>query len=63
MSHTNGAGGSGGSDQDDVKFHNGLKYEKKGSGLLQGKFVHHPAIITVDGEAWVEYRFLSKELL
>ncbi|PQE23191.1 tRNA splicing endonuclease subunit protein [Rutstroemia sp. NJR-2017a BVV2] len=63
LSHTNGAGASGGADQDDVKFHNGLKYEKKASGLLQGKFVHHPAIITVDGEAWVEYRFLSKELL
>jgi hypothetical protein len=63
LSHTNGAGASGGSDQDDVKFHNGLKYEKKASGLLQGKFVHHPAIVTVDGEAWVEYRFLSKELL
>ncbi|PQE33178.1 hypothetical protein CJF32_00003722 [Rutstroemia sp. NJR-2017a WRK4] len=63
LSHTNGAGASGAADQDDVKFHNGLKYEKKASGLLQGKFVHHPAIITVDGEAWVEYRFLSKELL
>ncbi|KAM3066129.1 tRNA-splicing endonuclease subunit sen54 [Clarireedia jacksonii] len=63
LSHTNGAGGSSGSDQDDVKFHNGLKYEKKGSGLLQGKLVHHPVIVTVDGEPWVEYRFLSKELL
>ncbi|KAI0484370.1 hypothetical protein GGR56DRAFT_22593 [Xylariaceae sp. FL0804] len=44
----------------DAKVHNGIKYERKHNGPFQGKLVSQGAIITIDGEDYVEYRVLTK---
>jgi hypothetical protein len=45
---------------DEVKFYNGIKYERKQSGPFQGKLVSSPQILSIDGEDYVEYRVLTK---
>ncbi|TVY18303.1 hypothetical protein LARI1_G004739 [Lachnellula arida] len=45
---------------DEVKFHNGIKYERKQNGPFQGKLVSSAQILSIDGEDYVEYRVLTK---
>lgn len=45
---------------DEVKYHNGIKYERKQNGPFQGKLVSSPQILSIDGEDYVEYRVLTK---
>ncbi|KAM7212011.1 hypothetical protein V8F06_012600 [Rhypophila decipiens] len=45
---------------EDAKIFNGVKYERKMNGPFQGKLVSQGAIITIDGEDYVEYRVLTK---
>lgn len=47
-------------DSDEVKFHAGLKYERKRGGAFAGKLVSQGNIISIDGEDYVEYRILTK---
>lgn len=54
------ASGSSVSASDEVKYHNGIKYERKTNGPFQGKLVSVPQIFTIDGEDYVEYRVLTK---
>ncbi|KAJ6436208.1 DDE superfamily endonuclease, CENP-B-like protein [Purpureocillium lavendulum] len=42
------------------KFHNGVKYERKSTGLFIGKLASPGTIINIDGEDFVEYRVLTK---
>jgi hypothetical protein len=44
----------------EVRFHNGIKYERKQNGPFQGKLVSQAQIFTIDGEDYVEYRVLTK---
>jgi hypothetical protein len=45
---------------EEVKFHNGIKYERKQNGPFQGKLVSSAQILSIDGEDYVEYRVLTK---
>ncbi|KAI1809217.1 hypothetical protein GGS20DRAFT_590883 [Poronia punctata] len=45
---------------EDAKMHMGIKYERKQNGPFAGKLVSQGAIITIDGEDYVEYRVLTK---
>ncbi|KAI9055729.1 hypothetical protein LZ554_000670 [Drepanopeziza brunnea f. sp. 'monogermtubi'] len=45
---------------DDVKYHHGIKYERKHNGPFQGKLVSQAQILSIDGEDYVEYRILTK---
>lgn len=45
---------------DEVKYHNGIKYERKPSGPFQGKLVSQAQILCIDGEDFVEYRVLTR---
>ncbi|KAJ3551252.1 hypothetical protein NPX13_g11407 [Xylaria arbuscula] len=45
---------------EDAKMHQGVKYERKQNGPFSGKLVSQGAIITIDGEDYVEYRVLTK---
>jgi hypothetical protein len=45
---------------EEVKYHNGIKYERKQTGVLQGKLVSAAQILTIDGEDYIEYRILTK---
>jgi len=45
---------------EDAKMHGGIKYERKQNGPFAGKLVSQGAIITIDGEDYVEYRVLTK---
>ncbi len=47
-------------DHNDVKYHNGIKYERKQSGPFQGKLTSQAQILNIDGEDFVEYRILTK---
>ena len=48
---------------DEVKYHHGIKYEKRENGFFQGKLVSTAQILTIDGEDYVEYRILTKPSL
>lgn len=45
---------------EDAKIHMGVKYERKRTGPFAGKLVSQGAIISIDGEDYVEYRVLTK---
>jgi hypothetical protein len=45
---------------EDAKMHMNIKYERKTNGPFAGKLVSQGAIITIDGEDYVEYRVLTK---
>ncbi|KAI0401209.1 hypothetical protein F4802DRAFT_440682 [Xylaria palmicola] len=45
---------------EDAKMHMGIKYERKQNGPFSGKLVSQGAILTIDGEDYVEYRVLTK---
>lgn len=45
---------------DEVKYFNGIKYERKQIGPFQGKLVSQAQILCIDGEDFVEYRVLTK---
>lgn len=45
---------------EEVKYHNGIKYERKQTGPFQGKLVSSAQILNIDGEDYVEYRVLTK---
>lgn len=45
---------------DEVKYHHGIKYERKQNGPFQGKLVSAAQILSIDGEDYVEYRVLTK---
>lgn len=45
---------------EDAKIHLGTKYERKATGPFAGKLVSQGAIISIDGEDYVEYRVLTK---
>ena len=45
---------------DEIKYHNGIKYERKQNGAFQGKLVSSAQILSIDGEDYVEYRVLTK---
>ncbi len=45
---------------EDTKTYGGVKYERKQTGLFQGQLASKGAIITIDGEDYVEYRVLTK---
>ena len=45
---------------EEVKYHNGIKYERKQAGPFQGKLVSAAQILSIDGEDYVEYRVLTK---
>jgi hypothetical protein len=44
----------------EVKYYNGIKYERKANGPFQGKLVSNAQILQIDGEDYVEYRVLTK---
>lgn len=44
----------------EVRYHNGIKYERKQNGPFQGKLVSQAQILSIDGEDYVEYRILTK---
>jgi hypothetical protein len=44
----------------EIKYHNGIKYERKKNGPFQGKLVSQPQILVIDGEDYVEYRILTQ---
>ncbi|POS85945.1 hypothetical protein EPUL_004312 [Erysiphe pulchra] len=46
--------------QSEIRYHNGIKYERKKNGPFQGKLVSPAQILTIDGEDFVEYRILTK---
>ncbi|RKF60119.1 putative trna splicing endonuclease subunit [Erysiphe neolycopersici] len=46
--------------QSEIRYHNGIKYERKSNGPFQGKLVSPAQILTIDGEDFVEYRILTK---
>ncbi|PBP25722.1 tRNA splicing endonuclease subunit [Diplocarpon rosae] len=46
--------------ENEVKYHNGIKYERKQNGPFQGKLVSQAQILSIDGEDYVEYRILTK---
>ena len=50
----------GGLNNDNVKMHEGVKYERKRNGPFEGKLVSQGTIISIDGEDYVEYRVLTK---
>ncbi|KAF3768228.1 hypothetical protein M406DRAFT_326823 [Cryphonectria parasitica EP155] len=45
---------------ENAKIHMGVKYERKTNGPFAGKLVSQGAIISIDGEDYVEYRVLTK---
>ncbi|KAK7755033.1 hypothetical protein SLS62_002847 [Diatrype stigma] len=49
-----------GPNNDNVKIHAGIKYERKRGGPFEGKLVSQGTIISIDGEDYVEYRVLTK---
>ncbi|KUJ23185.1 uncharacterized protein LY89DRAFT_679984 [Mollisia scopiformis] len=46
--------------ENEVRYHNGIKYERKQNGPFQGKLVSQAQIFSIDGEDYVEYRVLTK---
>lgn len=46
--------------ENEVKYHHGIKYERKQNGPFQGKLVSQAQILNIDGEDYVEYRVLTK---
>ncbi len=52
--------GSSAASSDEIKYHNGIKYERKQNGPFQGKLVSSAQILSIDGEDYVEYRVLTK---
>ncbi|VDB88234.1 Bgt-2917 [Blumeria graminis f. sp. tritici] len=46
--------------ESEVRYHNGIKYERKKNGPFQGKLVSPAQILSIDGEDFVEYRILTK---
>lgn len=46
--------------ENEVRYHNGIKYERKPTGPFQGKLVSQAQILNIDGEDYVEYRILTK---
>lgn len=56
---TQRAGGLGHSQQE-VKYHSGIKYERKQNSLFEGKLVTQAQILSIDGEDYVKYRALMK---
>lgn len=46
--------------EQEVRYHNGIKYERKQNGPFQGKLVSQAQILIIDGEDYVEYRVLTK---
>ena len=47
---------------EEVKFHNGIRYERKHTGPFQGKLVSPAQILIIDGEDFVEYRILTRPM-
>jgi hypothetical protein len=45
---------------EEIKYYNGIKYERKQNGPFQGKLVSQAQILCIDGEDFVEYRVLTK---
>jgi PDZ domain-containing secreted protein len=45
---------------DEIKYHHGIKYERKQNGPFAGKLVSSAQILSIDGEDYVEYRVLTK---
>jgi hypothetical protein len=45
---------------EEIKYHNGIKYERKQGGPFQGKLTSAGALLIIDGEEYVEYRVLTK---
>ncbi|KAL2068804.1 hypothetical protein VTL71DRAFT_15142 [Oculimacula yallundae] len=46
--------------ENEVRYHHGIKYERKQNGPFQGKLVSQAQILSIDGEDYVEYRILTK---
>jgi len=44
----------------EIRYHNGIKYERKQTGPFQGKLVSSAQLLNIDGEDYVEYRVLTK---
>jgi hypothetical protein len=44
----------------EVRYHNGIKYERKQTGPFQGKLVSQAQLLSIDGEDYVEYRVLTQ---
>jgi hypothetical protein len=49
-----------GDGEEDAKIYGGIKYGRKKTGPFEGKLVSQGAIISIDGEDYVEYRVLTK---
>jgi len=60
MSNGSTPNGSSSVVENEVKYHNGIKYERKQNGPFQGKLVSAAQILSIDGEDYVEYRILTK---
>ncbi|KAG9239175.1 hypothetical protein BJ875DRAFT_449123 [Amylocarpus encephaloides] len=45
---------------EEVKFHHGIKYERRQNGPFDGKLVSPAQLLNIDGEDYVEYRILTK---
>lgn len=57
----NGNGAMEGVQMNEVRFYNGIKYERKTYGPWAGKLVSStPQLIQIDGDDYVEYRVLTK---
>jgi hypothetical protein len=46
--------------ENEVRYHHGIKYERKPTGPFAGKLVSQAQILNIDGEDYVEYRVLTK---
>ncbi|KAG7115519.1 hypothetical protein HYQ45_016277 [Verticillium longisporum] len=44
----------------EVKYHEGIRYERKPTGNFAGKLVSTGSLISIDGEDYIEYRLLTK---
>ncbi|KAM0277032.1 hypothetical protein ACHAQH_006162 [Verticillium albo-atrum] len=44
----------------EVKYHDGIRYERKPTGNFAGKLVSTGSLISIDGEDYIEYRLLTK---
>ena len=59
--HQHSLSGSIGPREDDIKRHNGVTYERKGSGPFKDKLVgERRELLTIDGEDYIEYRVIMK---
>ena len=47
----------------EARYHNGIKYERKQNGPFQGKLVSQAQILSIEGEDYVECRILTKPSL